>query len=135
MCLWKCIHFVVQPSPPSISKTWLSSVQLLSHVRVFAIPWAAAYQASLSFTNSQRLLRLMFTESVMPSKQLILCHPLLLFWNTNEYNIVLTYLTFMWCRERRETNLILKIFKPFNHNHSEFDFNSLNKQPSLVLPL
>ena len=38
MFLWKYIHFVVQPSPPSISKTWLSSVQLLSHVRLFVIP-------------------------------------------------------------------------------------------------
>ena len=79
MFLWKYIHFVVQPSPPSISKTWLSSVQLLSHVRLFVIPLAAAHQASLSFTNYQRLLKLMFIKSVMPSKHLILCHPLLLF--------------------------------------------------------
>ena len=43
-----------------------------------ATPWTAAHQGSLSFTNSQRLLRLMSTESVMPSNHLILCHPLLL---------------------------------------------------------
>ena len=56
----------------------LSSVQLLSHVRLFVIPWTAARQASLSITNSQSLLRLMSIESVMPSNHLILCHPLLL---------------------------------------------------------
>ena len=55
-----------------------SSVQSLSHVRLFATPWTAARQASLSITNSQSLLELMSIESVMPSKHLILCHPLLL---------------------------------------------------------
>ena len=45
---------------------------------VSATPWTAAHQASLSITNSQSLLKLMSTESVMPSKHLILCHPLLL---------------------------------------------------------
>ena len=55
-----------------------SSVQLLSRVRLFATPWTAARQASLSITNSQRLLRLMSIESGMPSNHLILCHPLLL---------------------------------------------------------
>ena len=54
-----------------------SSVQLLSHVRLFATPWSAACQASLSITNSQSLLKLVFTESLMPSSHLILCHPLL----------------------------------------------------------
>ena len=53
-------------------------VQSLSHVRLFAIPWTAACQDSLSITNSQSLLKLMSTESVMPSNHLILCHPLLL---------------------------------------------------------
>ena len=52
--------------------------QSLSHVRLFATPWTAARQASLSFTISQSLLRLMSTESVMPSKHLVLCRPLLL---------------------------------------------------------
>ena len=55
-----------------------SSVQLLSHVRLFAIPWTAACQASLSITNSRILPKLMLIESVMPSNHLILCHPLLL---------------------------------------------------------
>ena len=54
------------------------SVQLLSHVRLFAIPWTAARQASLSIANSRSLLRLMSIELVMPSNHLILCRPLLL---------------------------------------------------------
>ena len=53
-------------------------VQSLSHVQLFAIPWTAAHQASLSITNSQSLLKLMSIESVMPSNHLILCCPLLL---------------------------------------------------------
>ena len=52
-----------------------SSVQLLSHVRLFATPWIAARQASLSITNSQSLLKLMSIELVMPSNYLILCCP------------------------------------------------------------
>ena len=53
-------------------------VQLLSHVRLFATPWNAARQASLSITNSWSLLKLMSFEPVMPSNHLVLCHPLLL---------------------------------------------------------
>ena len=53
-------------------------VKLLSHVRLFATPWTAAFQASLSFTISHSLLRHMSIDSVMPSNHLILCHPLLL---------------------------------------------------------
>ena len=60
-----------------ISRT-LSSVQSLSHVQLFATPWTAARQASMSITNSWSLPKLMSTESVMPSNHLILCHPLLL---------------------------------------------------------
>ena len=55
-----------------------SSVQSLSHVRLFATPWIAARQASLSITNSRSSLGLTSIESVMPSGHLILCHPLLL---------------------------------------------------------
>ena len=54
-----------------------SSVQLLSHVRLFATPWTVACQGSLSNTNSWSLLKLMSIESVMPSNHLILCCPLL----------------------------------------------------------
>ena len=53
-------------------------IQLLSHVQLFVAPWAAALQASLSFTISWSLLKLMSIESVTPSNHLILCHPLLL---------------------------------------------------------
>ena len=56
----------------------LSSVQSLSCVRLFATPWIAARQASLSITNSQSSLRLTSIESMMPSSPLILCRPLLL---------------------------------------------------------
>ena len=56
----------------------ISSVQSLSRVRLFATPWIAARQASLSITNSQSSLRLMSIESVMPPSHLILSHPPLL---------------------------------------------------------
>ena len=56
----------------------VSAVQSLSRVRLFATPWTAAHQASLSITNSRSLLKFMSIESVMPSNHLILCHPLLL---------------------------------------------------------
>ena len=55
-----------------------SSVQLLSRVLLFATPWTAACQASLSITISRSLLKLMFIESVVPFNDLIFCHPLLL---------------------------------------------------------
>ena len=55
-----------------------SSVQSLSRVRLFATPWIAARQDSLSITNSRSLLKLVSIESVMPSSHLILCRPLLL---------------------------------------------------------
>ena len=56
----------------------ISSVQLLSHVQLFATLWTTARQASLPITNSQNLLKLMSIELMMPSNHLILCHPLLL---------------------------------------------------------
>ena len=55
-----------------------SSVQLLSHVRLFVNPWTTARQASLSITNSQSPSKPMSIESVMPFNHLILCHPVLL---------------------------------------------------------
>ena len=74
-----------QPRCPSADewnrKLWsgqFSSVQSLSRVRLFVIPWIAARQASLSITNSQSSLKLMSIEWVMPSSHLILCRPLLL---------------------------------------------------------
>ena len=66
-------------SPPHCPWALFSSVQLLSRVWLFATPWTAAYQASLSFTNScLSLPKLMSIELVMPSNHIILCPPLLL---------------------------------------------------------
>ena len=56
----------------------IRSDQSLSRVQLFATPWIAAHQASLSITNSQSSLRPTSIESAMPSSHLILCHPLLL---------------------------------------------------------
>ena len=68
------------PLKPIRINKWIqfSSVQSLSHIRLFAIPWITACQASLPITKSQSSPRLMCIESVMPSSHLILCHPLLL---------------------------------------------------------
>ena len=70
----KIIEEIILENFPNIGK----QVQQLSRVRLFATPWTAESQASLSITNSQILLKLMSIESVMPSNYLILCHPLLL---------------------------------------------------------
>ena len=59
-------------------KSLFSSVHALSRIRLFVTSWTATCQASLSVTNSQSLLKLMSIKSVIPSKHLILCHPLLL---------------------------------------------------------
>ena len=72
MCIYTILHFIY------IILHILSSVQSLSHLQLFALPWTAAHQASLSITNSQSLLRLMSIESVTPSNHLIFCCPLLL---------------------------------------------------------
>ena len=66
------------PSTTFKTERWISSVQLLSSIQLFATPWIAVRQTSLSITNSWSLLKLMSIESVMPSNQLILCHPLFL---------------------------------------------------------
>ena len=68
MCKLSICHLIYQ----------FSSVQLLSHVWLFATPWITARQASLSITNSRSSRRLTSIESVMPSSHLILCHPFLL---------------------------------------------------------
>ena len=60
---------------PFLAWPQFSSVQLLSRVLLFATPWTAAHQASLSSTNSRSLLKLMSIESVMPSNHLILPPP------------------------------------------------------------
>ena len=72
MIVYSCLFLFTPPAPIS------ESVQSLSCVWLFVIPWIAACQASLFITNSWSLLKLMSIESVMPSNHLILCRPLLL---------------------------------------------------------
>ena len=72
ICIYSNIHTHTHTS------FHFSSVQSLSCVHLFVIPWIAACQASLSITNSRSSLRLTSNESVMPSSHLILCRPLLL---------------------------------------------------------
>ena len=75
-CLQRLSQVPRLPSLPFL--LFLAAVQSLSRVQLFATPWTAAHQASLSFTISQSLLKLLFFELMMSSNQLILCHPLLL---------------------------------------------------------
>ena len=95
------------------------SFQSLSRVRLFVTPWSAARQASLSFTNSWSLLKLMSTESVMPFSHLILCHPLLL-------------LTSIFCRIRVFSNeSVLHIRWPKHWNFS-FSISPFNEYSGLI---
>ena len=73
------IHFLgLSKRSPLKGKITFSSVQLLSRVPLLVTPWTAARQASLSISNSQSLLKLMFIKSAMPSNHLIVCCSLLL---------------------------------------------------------
>ena len=78
------IHVYVWLSTPAVHQkfttllTGYQSVQSLSHVQLFATPWTAAHQVSLSIINSQSLLKLMSIEPLMPSNHFVLCCPLLL---------------------------------------------------------
>ena len=90
MTLWTVAHQAPLLIGFSRQEYWSGlSFLYLSHIlyqfssvaqsgRLFATPWTAARQASLSITNSRSLLKLMSVESMMPSNHLILCHPLLL---------------------------------------------------------
>ena len=84
-----------------------SSVQSLSCVWLFATPWTAACQASLSITNSRSLLKLMSIESVMPSNHLILCRPLHLLPSIFTVLNIFVYSLFKVC----EHNLMNSCFK------------------------
>ena len=72
------LNIFITPKRNPLPVNQFSSIQSISRVRLFATPWTAARQASLSITNSRSLLKLMSIESEMPSNHLILCHPLLL---------------------------------------------------------
>ena len=81
MAIWICLHSSVLPILCSLKYWLILSLlfsQSLSHIWLFATPWTAEYQASLSFTITHSLLKLMSIKSEMPSNHLILCHPLLL---------------------------------------------------------
>ena len=76
ICLWS--HWSRKALGFQACAQQFSSVQSLSRVQLFATPWTAARQASLSITNSRSILKLMSIESVTPSNHLILCCSLLL---------------------------------------------------------
>ena len=86
-----------------ISKFQFSSVQSLSRVRLFATPWIAACQASLSITNSRSPLRLTSIESVMPSSHLILCC-------LSKFNWAQKPVKLSWRKLNRNMSLIRNIF-------------------------
>ena len=76
--LLHCRRILYQLSYQGSPTYSFSSLQSLSHIRLFAAPWTAAHQASLFITNSRSSLKLTSTELVMSSNHLILCRPLLL---------------------------------------------------------
>ena len=91
-----------------------SSVQSLSHARLFATPWTVAHQASLFITNSWSLLKLMSIESVMPSSHLILCHSLLLlFPNPSQHQGL-----FQWVSSSHQVAKVLE----FQLQHQSFQW-------------
>ena len=96
-------------------KCWsLSSVQLLSRVRLFATPWIAAHQASLSITNSQSSLRVTPTESVMPSRHLIPSSPSPPAPNPSQHQSL-----FQWANSSHEVAKVLE----FQLQHHSFQRN------------
>ena len=98
--LVKAMFFPVVPYGCSVQ---FSSVQSLSRVWLFATPWIAAHQASLSITNPWSLLKLMSIESVMPSSHHILCHPLLLPQNPSQHQGLL-----QWVNSSHEVAKVLE---------------------------
>ena len=78
LLLWISEMVLLDDFPEEVASSPSLSVQLLSHVRLFEIPWTAARQASLSITNSRSPPKPMSIESMRPSNHLILCRPLLL---------------------------------------------------------
>ena len=78
-CVWHVYVCLIKKKKKGLQGLlWFSSVQLLSHIRLFVTPWTTARHASVSITNSWSPPKPMSIESVMPSNHLILCRPLLL---------------------------------------------------------
>ena len=98
---------------------FLSSVPSLSHIQLFATPWTAARQTSLSITNSRSLLKLMSIESVMPSNHLILC--LLLFLPPSIFPSIKVF----------PTESVLLIRRPKYWSFS-FNISASNEHPGLI---
>ena len=109
-----------------------SSVQSLSCVWLFATPWIAAYQASLSITNSRSLLKFMSIESVMPSNHLILCHPLLLLPAVPPSIRVFSNESTLHKRWPKYWSFCFSI-GPFNEHYLGFKKSALKLLPLLIL--
>ena len=107
-----CCKSCVEAKGKKRSHFLISSVQFLSYVQVFATPWTAAYQASLSITNSRSSFKLMSIELVMPSNHLILCCPLLL------PSIPPSISLFQWVNSSHEVAKILE----FQLQHQSFQW-------------
>ena len=105
--------------------------QSLSHVWLFATPWTAARQASLSITNSQSLLILMSTESVMPSNHLILCRPLLLLLSIFPSIRVFYNETFLCIRWPKHWSFSFST-SPFNEYSFRIDWFELLAAPGIL---
>ena len=119
----------------SIKLSWnsdpFSSVQSLSHIRLFVTPWITARQASLSITNSRSSLRLTSIESVMPSSHLILYRPLLLLpLIPPSIRVFSNESTFCmrWPSESGEWKSWLKAQHSANEDHGIWLFNACNCQ-------
>ena len=102
-------------------QVFFSSVQLLSRVRLFATPWTAAREASLSITNSRSSLRLTSIESVMPSSHLILCHPLHLLLSILPCIRVFSNESVLWIRWPKYWSFSLN-FSPSNEHSGLISF-------------
>ena len=100
----------------------VSSVQSLSRVRLFATPWIAACQVSLSITNSRSSPKLMCIESVIPSSHLILCRPLLLLPSIPPSIRVFSNESTLWMRWPKFWSFSLSI-SPFNEHPELVSFN------------
>ena len=94
------IHRIIETAREFQKTFHFSSIQSLSHVRLFVTPWITARQASLSITNSRSSLKLVSIESLMPTNHLILCHPLLLlpsiFPSIRVFSNVLAFSMIQW---------------------------------------
>ena len=115
-----------------------SSVQSLSHVRLFATPWIAAHQASLSVTNSQSSPKPMSIELVMPCNHLILCHPLLLlpsiFCSIRVFSNESALRIRWWKYWSFSFNISPCVIPTASHSPAFFCFNGFSKPLLLGLP-